>query len=100
MSSSNPVTTSSRNTAAFFAQAGISFATALLGLLFAVLYMPGDPWMRAFIGMTTLFLVSSAFTLAKVIRDNQEDQATYARLDQARLERILADHDPFRESTA
>lgn len=95
MSSSQPRTT--KNTSAFYAQAAISFGVALLGLVLAVLYMPGDPWMRAFLGMSTLFLVSSSFTLAKVIRDNQEDQAIYSRLDQARVEKILAEHDPFRE---
>ena len=95
MSTNKPRTT--KNTSAFFAQAAISFGVALLGLAFAALYMPGDPWMRAFIAMTTLFLVSSSFTLAKVIRDNQEDAAIYSRLDQARVERILAEHDPFRE---
>ena len=94
--SSTPSRTS-KTTSAFFAQAALSFGIALLGLVFAALYMPGDPWMRAFIAMTTLFLVSSSFTLAKVIRDNQEDQAIYSRLDQARVERILAEHDPFRE---
>ena len=95
MSSTKPRTTT--NTSAFYAQAAISFGVALLGLVVAALYMPGDPWMRAFIGMTTMFLVSSSFTLAKVIRDNQEDAAIYSRLDQARVERILAEHDPFRE---
>ena len=95
MSSTKPRTTT--NTSAFYAQAAISFGVALLGLVVAALYMPGDPWMRAFIGLTTLFLVSSSFTLAKVIRDNQEDAAIYSRLDQARVERILAEHDPFRE---
>jgi hypothetical protein len=95
MSTNKPRTT--KNTSAFYAQAAISFGVSLLGLAFAALYMPGDPWMRAFIAMTTLFLVSSSFTLAKVIRDNQEDQAIYSRLDQARVEKILAEHDPFRE---
>ena len=95
MNDTKPRTT--RTTSAYFAQAGISFAVALLGLLFAAIYLPGDPWMRGFVGMSTLFLVSSSFTLAKVIRDNQEDQAIYSRLDQARVDRILAEHDPFRE---
>lgn len=94
MSTNKPRTT--KNTSAFFAQAAISFGVALLGLAFAALYMPGDPWMRAFIAMTTLFLVSSSFTLAKVIRDRQEDDMVFSRLDQARLEKALATHDPYK----
>jgi hypothetical protein len=88
--------TSSKNTTAFFAQAGISFAVALLSMLFAVLYLPVDPWPRAFLALNTLFLVTSAFTLAKVIRDAQEMQYVATRLDQARVDKILAEHDPFR----
>lgn len=86
-----------KNTPAFFAQAAISFGVAMLGMVWAVLYLPVDPWVRAFLGMTTLFLVSSAFTLAKCVRDSQENQAIVARLDQARVDKMLADHDPFRE---
>ena len=87
---------SARNTAAFFAQAGISFAIALLAMLFAVLYLPVDPWVRAFLGLGTLYLTTSSFTLAKCIRDAQETQSVVTRLDQARVDKILAEHDPFR----
>lgn len=86
----------SRNTNAFFAQAGISFAIALLTMIFAILYLPVDPWIRAFLGLGTMFLTTSSFTLAKCVRDAQENQYVVARLDQARVDRILADHDPFK----
>ena len=89
--------TPSKNTNAFFLQAGISFAVALLTMVFAVFYLPVDPWMRAFLGLGVMYLTTSAFTLAKCVRDAQENQAVYARLDQARVEKILAEHDPFRE---
>ena len=91
MSTPNPP----KNTSAFFAQAGISFAVALLAMIFAVLYLPVDPWIRAFLGLGTLYLTTSAFTLAKCVRDAQEMQAVHVRLDQARVDRILAEHDPF-----
>jgi hypothetical protein len=87
---------SSRNTTAFFAQAGVSFAIALTAMLFAILYLPVDPWIRAFLALGTLFLTTSSFTLAKCIRDAQESQAVVTRLDQARVDKILAEHDPFR----
>jgi hypothetical protein len=97
MDTTNAPANASRNTTAFFVQAAIAFGAALIGMIWAVLYLPLDPWARAFIGMTTLFLVSSSFTLAKVIRDNQENQTVYSRLDQARIDKILAEHDPFRQ---
>ena len=86
----------SRNTTAFFAQAGVSFAIALTAMLFAILYLPVDPWIRAFLSLGTLFLTTSSFTLAKCIRDAQESQSVVTRLDQARVDKILAEHDPFR----
>ena len=88
--------TQSKNTNAFFMQAGISFGIALLTMIFAVIYLPADPWIRAFLGLGIMYLTTSAFTLAKCVRDAQENQAVYARLDQARVDKILAEHDPFR----
>jgi hypothetical protein len=86
----------SKNTNAFFVQAGVSFAIALLTMIFAVIYLPVDPWIRAFLGLGTLFLTTSSFTLAKCVRDAQENQYVVARLDQARVDKLLAEHDPFR----
>lgn len=85
-----------RNTNAFFLQAGISFAIALLTMVFAICYVPVDIWVRSFLALGTLFLTTSSFTLAKCIRDAQESSAVSARLDQARVDKILAEHDPFR----
>ena len=86
----------SRTTAAFHAQAWISFGLALLSMVVAVLYLPVDPWVRAFLALGTLYLTTSAFTLAKCVRDAQETSSVVNRLDQARVDKILADHDPFR----
>ena len=44
-------------------------------MVFAVIYLPVDPWVRAFLGLGILFLTTSAFTLAKCVRDAQENQA-------------------------
>ncbi len=89
-------TSSPKNTNAFFLQAGISFAVALLTMIFSIFYLPVDVWIRAFFGLGIMYLTTSAFTLAKCVRDAQENQTVYARLDQARVERILAEHDPFK----
>jgi hypothetical protein len=88
-------TTPSKNTSAFYLQAGISFAVALLTMIFAIFYLPVDPWIRAFLGLGTMFLTTSSFTLAKCVRDAQEDSYVVSRIDQARVDKILAEHDPF-----
>jgi hypothetical protein len=85
----------SRTTTAFYAQAGLSFGIALLAVILGICYLPVDPWMRAFLALRSLFLVTSSFTLAKCVRDAQEGTTLATRLDQARVEKILAEHDPF-----
>ena len=90
--------TTAKNTSAFYAQAAISFGVALLTMIFAICYLPVDSWIRAFLGLGTMFLTTSAFTLAKCVRDAQESQYVVSRIDQARVDRILAEHDPWTKS--
>lgn len=93
-SATNPM--KNKNTAAFFVQAALAFGISAVGLLTGILWLPLDPWQRAFLAMTGLFVITSAFTLAKVVRDAQEGSTVLNRLDEARLERLLAEHDPYR----
>ena len=90
-------TPAAKNTNAFFAQSALAFGTALLTTLVAIFYLPADPWPKAFLALATLFLTTSAFTLAKCVRDAQESQYVVSRIDQARVDRILAEHDPWKE---
>jgi len=87
--------TAAKTTTAFYAQAAISFGLALLGLLIGELYLPVTGWVRAFLALATLFLVTSTFSLAKCVRDAQETGNVVSRLDQVRLERLLAEFDPY-----
>jgi len=93
MSTPSPQTSS---TAAFYAQATIAFGVSLTGAVIGILYLPIDPWQRAFLAMTLLFVVTSAFTLAKVIRDRPEISTVRVRVDEARVEKLIAEHDPFK----
>ena len=92
-------TTPTKNTTAFYAQAAVSFGIALFTMLVAIYYLDGDPWPKAFLALATLFLTSSSFTLAKVVRDAQESQYVVSRIDQARVDRILAEHDPWKDAS-
>lgn len=93
MSTPQPQTSS---TAAFYLQAVMAFGISLAGCVVGIAYLPIDPWQRAFLAMTLLFVVTSAFTLAKVVRDRQEISTVRVRVDEARLEKLLVEHDPFR----
>jgi hypothetical protein len=89
------MTTPTKNTTAFYLQAAISFGLALLALVVGELYLPVSGWVRAFLALGTVFLVTSTFSLAKCVRDAQESAAAVNRLDQVRLERLLAEFDPY-----
>src|SRR6266545_4131295 len=60
-----------------------------------IIYLPVGTWVRAFLGLGTMYLVTSSFVLAKCVRDAQESTGLAQRLDQARVDKILAEHDPF-----
>jgi hypothetical protein len=85
-----------RTTAAFFAQAAISFAVSLTVTIIGIGYLHDSRWVRAFLALGLLYVVTSSFTLAKCIRDRQEEGAIVSRVDQARLDKLLAEQDLLR----
>ncbi|MFD0146993.1 MULTISPECIES: YiaA/YiaB family inner membrane protein [unclassified Streptomyces] len=86
-----------QNTGAYHLQAVISFGLALAAVAIGVYQLDADAWVRAFLAIAVLYLTTSAFTLAKVVRDRQEAGQIVSRVDQARLEKLLAEHDPFQK---
>ncbi|MGH4030799.1 YiaA/YiaB family inner membrane protein [Actinomycetota bacterium Odt1-20B] len=87
-----------QTTTAYYGQAIASFAIALAAVAIGIYQLDVSAWIRAFLAIAVLYLTTSAFTLAKVVRDRQEADQIVSRVDQARLEKILADHDPFKTS--
>ncbi|WP_433062221.1 YiaA/YiaB family inner membrane protein [Dactylosporangium sp. CS-033363] len=83
-------------TAAFTIQAALSFAISVVAMLVGIAYLPVTPWMRGFLALGLLYVVTSSLTLAKTIRDQHETSDIVSRVDQARLEKLLAEHDPYR----
>ena len=90
-----PTTVPSRTTAAFYVQAMVSFGVSMAAMGIGIAYLPVDRWTRAFLIVGFLYAVTSAFTLAKCVRDQQESSSVVQRLDQARVDKLLAEHDPF-----
>lgn len=82
-------------TTAFYVQSILSFGLSLSAVAIGVAYLPVSSWIRAFLAVSVLYVVTSAFMLAKVVRDRQELGTVTTRVDQARLDKLLAEHDPF-----
>jgi hypothetical protein len=92
------ITINQKPTPAFYAQATISFGVSLTGVLLGIAYLPVTSWIRAFLAVGLLYAVTSAFTLAKCVRDNHEANTVVHRVDEDRLERFLTEYDPLRAS--
>src|SRR5580693_2430156 len=83
-------------TTAFYAQAAVSFGASLVLVGFGIAYLPVGPWLRAFLAVGVLYTITSAFTLAKCVRDRQAEGAVVSRVAQARLDKLLAEQDLLR----
>lgn len=94
MTSSTP-TIQRPTTAAFFVQSALAFGLALAALLIGIVRLPVGQWERGFLALGLVFVVSSAFTLAKCVRDRQEASEVTNKVDKARIDRLLTEQDPF-----
>ena len=90
------VASQAKPSAAFLIQSILSFAVSISALVIGVVSLEVDVWVRGFLAVGVLYVVTSTFTLAKVVRDQQEATSALSRIDQARVEKMLAEHDPYR----
>ncbi|HEX7165931.1 MAG TPA: YiaA/YiaB family inner membrane protein [Acidimicrobiales bacterium] len=82
-------------TTAFYVQSAISFAVSVGAVVTGIAYLPVGGWVRGFLALGVLYVITSTFTLAKCVRDAHEAHTVISRVDDARLERLLAEHDPL-----
>lgn len=88
---------STTHTSAWIAQTYVSFVISITATIIGTLYMPGDNWLKGYMGMGLLFSVASTASLSKTIRDVEESKTMMSRIDEAKLERLLAEYDPFKQ---
>jgi hypothetical protein len=81
---------------AFFVQSAISFGVSVGATIIGIAYLHETAWVRAFLALGLLYTVTSSFTLAKCVRDRSEETAIVSRVDQARLDKLLAEQDLLR----
>jgi hypothetical protein len=80
---------------AWVAQTWIAFAASIGATTFGLLIMPVNFWMKGYMGMGLLFSVGSTISLSKTIRDIEESKRIISRVDEAKLEKLLAEHNVF-----
>lgn len=81
---------------AWVAQVWITWLLAMFAMLGGILFLPASMWVKGYLAMGTLFTVGSTITLSKTVRDNHEAGRLSAVIHDARLEKILAEHDPLK----
>ena len=84
------------HSAAWAFQTKVSFAVSVTGLVLGLVYLPVDPWARAYLSAAALYAITSSINLSKAMRDEHEASRVVNRIDEVKLERILAEHDPYK----
>ena len=84
------------HTQAWVMQTYVSFLVSVTATIIGIFYMPGDRWLKGYLGMGVMFSLASTASLAKTLRDVDEAKTMMSRIDEAKLERLLAEYDPFK----
>jgi hypothetical protein len=88
--------TPQKDTTAWIFQVWASFIISTSATALGIAYLPVDAWVKGFMGMGLTFTVGSSFTLSKTIRDNHEAAKINARIDEAKVEKLLSEHHPLK----
>ena len=68
----------------------VSFAASVAMVALGVLFLPVDLAIRGYMAIGMMMLVQSSFTVAKTARDRHEGSRLHKRLEEARVEELLA----------
>jgi hypothetical protein len=83
------------HSSAWIIQTWATFVISVSVTSVGIFYAPVDNWVKGYLGMGLLFSVGSTFSVSKTVRDVHESNRLWSRVDEAKLERILTEHDPF-----
>jgi hypothetical protein len=78
-----------QDTGAWRFQVIAAFVIALGLTTTGVFYLPVTPWVKGYLMMGLYFTVSSAFGLAKTLRDAHESNRIVAKISEAKTEKML-----------
>lgn len=77
-------------------QSWASFILSISAMGIGIIFLPVNGWVKGYMGMGLLFTVGSTISIAKTTRDIHEAQKITARVDEARVEKLLSDHHPLK----
>jgi hypothetical protein len=77
-------------------QAWASFILSVSGMVIGIMCLPVNSWVKGYMGMGLAFTVGSTVSIAKTTRDIHEAKRLTARVEEARVEKLLTDHHPLK----
>lgn len=77
---------------AWIVQTWISFIISISATSVGIINLPVDNWVKSFMGMGLAFSVGSTISLTKTQRDLYENRKLISKIDEAKVEKILAEH--------
>ena len=80
------------HSAAWVIQTWLSFTLAVSSTSIGILYLPVNGWIKAFMGMGLTFTIGSTISLTKTQRDLHERNKLVSRVDEAKVEKLLSEH--------
>jgi hypothetical protein len=84
------------HSSAWVFQCWASFILSVSATGLGIAYLPMDAWVKGYLGMGLTFTVGATFNVAKTTRDIHEAQKLTARVDEARVEKLLAEQHPLK----
>lgn len=99
MATSKDLLLPQQHSTAWIVQAWASFVIALIATTIGVVNLPAEgssSWVKGYLGLGLIFTVSSSFNLAKTVRDVHEAKKLTTRVEEARVEKLLAEHHPLK----
>lgn len=84
------------HSAAWVFQTWAAFFLSTSAVAIGVFFLPVNGWMKGYLGVGFTFSLASTMSLSKTIRDVDENKRMTARVDGARVEKLLSDHHPLK----
>ena len=84
------------HSSAWIAQTWLSFVISISATTIGIVYLPVDVWIKGFMGMGLAFSIGSTVSLTKTQRDLHESKKFIVKIEEARVEKILSEHDSLK----
>lgn len=85
-----------KDSTAWIVQTWVAFVVSVGMTTIGIVNLPVNDWVKGFMGMGLAFSVGSTLTLAKTTRDLHESTKLTARVDEAQVEKLLANNHPLK----